>query len=177
MNEKEIEVEVDLEEIHSKRRRAFFDNEVSLHTRGSIVDSLGEDGPHDCSLTQENHMNPIDELMKHSNIRVSNGTITNYKLYHFWKGNNNFCMEGKFLNGLKKRSLKSRMTLTLILISFGMYLVFPAFYLYDNISPFITLITIYTFILTIFFYFMTLRYVSINPVLIQGSFRNGRFCS
>lgn len=162
MNDDEIDVEVDLEAIHSKRRRDLFENDEFLQTDRNIPKSEDDEEADQTRFDSDKIRNPIEELLKHSNTRTDSGSLSNYRLYHYWKGNNNFCLDGKFLNGLKQRSLKSRVTLLLIVLSFCIYLIFPAFYLYDKISPFITLLTIYTFILTIFFYFMTFRYFSLT---------------
>ena len=158
MNDSELDVEVDLEAIHSKRRKAFFDNEEEIDPKNNLFDSTGIFASHGPIVTEDGTRNPIEDLLNNPIHRPNGYSTTGYKLYHFWKGNNNFWLDGKFLNGLKKKSLKSRMALVLILASFCIYLIFPAFYLYDKISPFITLLTIYTFMLTMYFYFMTFRY-------------------
>lgn len=164
MNDEEIEVEVDLEAIHSKRRRALFDLDDTQDFKDTDCDIHFNNILKESELHRSVSVNPIKQLLRRPANQPSGDNTTNYRLYHFWRGNNDFCLEGKFLNGLKKRSFKSRLTFMLILVSFMIYLIFPAFYLYDKISPFITLLTVYTFLLTTFFYFMTFRYASVTQL-------------
>ena len=78
-----------------------------------------------------------------------------YRLFNFWPGNNIFCLDGRLLNGLNRQSIQKRIAILLVLAIFTIYMLFPAVHLYENISPYLTLITIYMFILTVFFYVMT----------------------
>ena len=80
---------------------------------------------------------------------------TVYKLYQFWTGNNKFCLDGKCLNGLKNSSSRKYICLLVCLGSFVLYMTFPAFHIYRKISPYLTLLTVYTFLITVFFYFLT----------------------
>ena len=147
-------MEIDFEAVFSKRKHGMFDcsqecteGQTASQTGTSLNLSLDQ-----VKASQDELSKGISELMdtKSSKMRPSN-----YRLYQLWNGNNVFCLNGKLLNGLKQKSLQSRTTLLLIVSSFLIYMMFPAFYLYDKISPYLALITIYMFILTMFFYCMT----------------------
>ena len=159
MNDSDVEVEVDLDAIYAKRKRDLIDYEDIPLPREDTINQTMENEEVTPAIKIQAY-DPIQDIINKMSKNYNGGIMTSYRLHHFWKGNNAFCLEGRFLNGLKKRSFKNKLTLFLINISFCLYLIFPAFYLYDKISPFITLLTIYTFILTVFFFFMTSRYFS-----------------
>lgn len=154
LNTTDQDMEINFEAVFSKRRHAMFDciddyndSQTASQTGRSLNLSLDQ-----VKIGQDELSRGISEL---SDNKCMKNKVSSYRLYQMWNGNNVFCLNGKMLNGLKQKSLQSRTTLLLIVGSFLIYMVFPAFYLYDKISPYLALLTIYMFILTMFFYCMT----------------------
>ena len=106
------------------------------------------------AINEDISLSPINEE-KNSMFEKRIEEILEFRLFQFWPGNNSFCLEGKMLNGQQKPSNQKRISVILVMLIFLVYLLFPASHLYEKISPYLTLVTIYMFILTVFFYFLT----------------------
>ncbi len=153
MNVYEQDVESIIEAVNSRRMRGF-DEEAGAACQKPPMPVAGtgtaaDFSMIDCSISPLSHK--PDSVLE-SGKEACQG---DYRLFHFWPGNNLFCLEGRMLNGLNRQSLQKRAAILVVLAIFTIYMLFPAIHLYEKISPYLTLITIYMFILTVFFYVMT----------------------
>lgn len=155
LEDDEQDLDIHIEAVFSKRRKAFCgseeeagEEEITASQTGTSLNMVLSQ----LEASQRELQKGISDLLE---SKESRSKFSKYKLYELWTGNNVFCLEGKLLNGLKQKSFQSRITLFLIISSFLIFMIFPAYYLYDKISPFMVMITIYMFLMTMFFYCMT----------------------
>ena len=79
----------------------------------------------------------------------------NYRLHEFWRGNNEFCWDGRFLSGLRRTSAKKTLTLAFVLLLLACYLALPLPYLFTKVSRILALMPVYMLLITVFFYVLT----------------------
>jgi len=80
----------------------------------------------------------------------------NYRLHEFWGGNNEFCLNGRYLSGLRRTSTKKTLSLGLVLLLLAFYMILPLPFLYARISKILALMPIYILLITVFFYVLTM---------------------
>jgi hypothetical protein len=66
---------------------------------------------------------------------------------------NSFSQDGRYLNGMKKsqRMIKHENMTKITMLSIIFYLVLPATFLYQRISPFLVILTVYLWFMTLWF--------------------------
>jgi hypothetical protein len=153
MNGYEQDIDSIIEAVNTRRMRGFDEEFDPASQKPGTHDSCAGTAPElsaiDCSFSP---INQKHEAVLESGTEASQG---DYRLFQFWPGNNIFCLDGRMLNGLNRQSLQKKFAILVVLAIFTIYMLFPALHLYEKISPYLTLITIYMFILTVFFYVMT----------------------
>lgn len=151
----EIDIEMIFNRVAEKRKSTFtFDNTPLGSPDAPFASYFKDDNtlPHLSSNKSSKTSECRFEEEEQTNHRVE---ITNYKLHDFWLGNNKFCFDGRCIFGIKNTSNQKKGCLFGVLIIFTIYVTIPAFHIYERISPVLTLVTIYMFVLTVFFYAMT----------------------
>jgi len=97
---------------------------------------------------------PRDPWNLESPVSAEKPSLT-YRLHEFWRGNNEFCLNGRFLSGLRRTSGKKTLSLGLVLLLLGCYLTLPLPFLFTRVSKILALMPVYMLLITIFFYVLT----------------------
>lgn len=153
MNGYEQDIDSIIQAVNSRRMRGF-DEEADPVSQLPALPVSGAGLAPD-SLLVDCSISPINDKQDSVLESGKESSQDAYRVFHFWPGNNIFCLDGRMLNGLNRRSFQKRAAILVVIAIFTIYMLFPAAHLYEKISPYLTLITIYTFILTVFFYVMT----------------------
>lgn len=166
MKDDSIEHDIDsiLDAVAEQRRRRFDEDDdlESGNFPGTTATDFGlETTPSGMGDKQKESKSSFMQH-DHDSLMEAKGLKSAYRMYQFWTGRNTFCFEGRFFNGLKRSSAYRKTSICIVLLSFAIYMTFPAFHLYQKISPYLTLLTVYMFVVTLFFYILTYTYNMTN---------------
>jgi hypothetical protein len=130
----------------SSKKTSSFPEDVFVAKRIPMIVAKTSDGlmsPPKLDLVRENR----DEQSKES---------FSYRLHEFWRGNNEFCLNGRYLSGLRRTSAKKILSLGLVLLLLACYMLLPLPLLYSRVSKILALMPIYMLLITVFFYVLTI---------------------